>query len=64
MAHPVILDPVVVADAGWSVDSIEAAFAGVLGTRQVPVGAEYVLKADYLAGPVPRWDGSKRSPAQ
>jgi hypothetical protein len=41
------------------VDSIAAAFEDVLAQRQVPVGAERTLKAEYLAGPAPRWDGSK-----
>lgn len=62
MAHPVVLDPVIVTDGDWSVDGIAAAFAGVLAERQVPVGAEHVLKAEYLAGSAPLWDGSKRPP--
>jgi hypothetical protein len=36
-----------------------AAFKDILAQRQVPVGAERTLKAEYLAGPAPRWDGSK-----
>jgi hypothetical protein len=43
----------------WTVISIAAAFKGGLAQRQVPVGAEYTLKAEYLAGSAPRWDGAK-----
>src|SRR5208283_3655060 len=61
MAHPVVLDPVLVADEGWNMDSIAGAFAGVLGKRPVPVGVEHVLKAEYLPGSAPRWDGTALS---
>jgi hypothetical protein len=59
VAHPIALDPVLVTDRAWTVDSVAAVCEGVLPQRQVPVGAEHVLRAEYLAGSAPRWDGSK-----
>jgi len=62
VAHPIVLDPIIVTDQAWTMDSIAAGFQNVLAERQVPIGAEHMLKAEYLARLAPRWDGSRTSP--
>jgi hypothetical protein len=48
VAHPVVLDPIIVTDQAWTLESIAAASQNVLAERQVPVGAEHMLKAVVL----------------
>ena len=48
VAHPVVLEPVLVADGGWTPDTVAAAFDGELAKRLVPLGLRPRLKGEYL----------------
>jgi acetyl esterase/lipase/NAD(P)-dependent dehydrogenase (short-subunit alcohol dehydrogenase family) len=55
VAHPAVREPVLTGD--WTVEAVDRAIQGPLRGKLVPVGMAPLLRAEYLDGASPFWDG-------
>jgi NAD(P)-dependent dehydrogenase (short-subunit alcohol dehydrogenase family) len=55
VAHPVIREPVLTRDSGWSVETIADTFDRELRANLIPLGVSPMLRGEYLGGASDLW---------
>lgn len=62
VAHPAVLDPVLLTDGLWTPGGVARAFEDSLGKHLVPVGMGPLLRAEYMSGASKFWDSAPSVP--